>query len=68
MKINVLKGKLRECGLTQDKAAEEIGISKARFNYKINERDGAVFDIHEAQKLAQLLQLSNEEAASIFLC
>ena len=66
MKINVLKGKMRECGLTQAKAAEEIGISESRFNAKLNE-NSAVFNLNEAKKLKEILGLSDEQSGSIFL-
>lgn len=33
---NLLKAKIKELGLTQEKTAEKIGISKVSFNYKLN--------------------------------
>ena len=62
----VLKGKIRENGLSQERVAKEIGVSLSRFSAKINETGGAVFTVDEAKALKRLLNLDIELVNRIF--
>lgn len=62
--MNKLKGKLREKGLTYEDGASVIGVSKPTFNSRISGKSG--FGVVEAKKLSDELELTNEEAFSIF--
>lgn len=65
MNIPKLKGKLRECGISYEKAAENLDLSRASFNNKINGR--SKFYIDEIDKMSKFLQLSDAEKIDIFL-
>lgn len=65
MNAQKLKGKLRECNVNYDKAAECLELSRASFNNKINGR--SKFYIDEIEKISKLLQLSDAEKIEIFL-
>ena len=65
MKINKLKAKMTETGLTQRDLAKKMQLSKNTINNKVN---GIVqFNLDEAKILAKLLQMSDEECIDIFL-
>lgn len=66
MNKNKLKGKLVECALSQEEAAEKMGISLSRFNAKINGRRGAQFVLGEVQSLKRILDLTAEQVDQIF--
>ena len=66
MQANMLKGKLVESGMTQEAAANKIGISLSRFNSKINERHNAEFTLNEVIALKDALHLSLDEVSQIF--
>lgn len=66
MNTNLLKGKLRELGLTQADAASELGVSLSRFNAKLNKREGAEFSLGELKALKVLLDLTGEQVDQIF--
>ena len=63
MQTKMLKGKLVESGMTQEAAANKIGISLSRFNSKINERHNAEFTLIA---LKDALHLSLDEVSQIF--
>lgn len=65
MNINKLKGKLRECNVTYEKAAECLNLSIASFNNKMNEK--SKFYIDEIDKLSKFLNLTDSEIIEIFL-
>ena len=67
MNSNMLKGKMRECSLTQQEVAEKIGVSLSRFNAKLNGTKGAEFSLGEAQALRRLLGLTADQMEEIFL-
>jgi len=67
MNSNILKGKMRECSLTQQEVADKIGVSLSRFNAKLNGTGGAEFSLGEAQALRRLLGLTVEQVDEIFL-
>ena len=64
---DLLKGKIREKALVQQEVAKRIGVSLSRFNAKLNGTGGAEFNLHEAQAIQQLLDLTEEQAYEIFL-
>lgn len=66
MQTKMLKGKLVESGMTQEAAANKIGISLSRFNSKINERHNAEFTLNEVIALKDALHLSLDEVSQIF--
>lgn len=66
MNANLLKGKLREQGLTQQAAAAEMGVSLSRFNAKLNQRDGAEFSLGELKALKTILTLTARQVDQIF--
>ena len=59
-----LKAKLVEMGFSYDYSAKELGISKNTFTKKINNVEK--FSIPQANKLAEILKLSQEEKVLIF--
>ena len=66
MNTNLLKGKLKERGLTQENAAGQIGVSLSRFNAKLNSRGGAEFSLGELQALKSILALTARQVDQIF--
>ncbi len=60
-----LKGKIAENGLTIEKTANMIGIDNSTFHRKMK-NDGINFSIGEANKLVEILKLTQEEAMVIF--
>lgn len=65
MNSNMLKGKIVEKGLNVETVAEKIGIDKATFYRKLG--DFEKFNIGEAIKIKEVLDLTNQEACNIFL-
>lgn len=66
MNSNLLKGKMKERGMTQEDVAKRIGISLSRFNAKLNETDGAEFSLGEAKSLIDLFCLQSDQIDQIF--
>lgn len=66
MNANMLKGKIRGLGMTQEAVAVKIGVSPSRFNAKINGTNGAEFYLGEVQTMKKLLSLDMEEVDRIF--
>ncbi|MBQ1577309.1 MAG: hypothetical protein IIZ83_10135, partial [Oscillospiraceae bacterium] len=62
-----LLGKLREHGLTQDDGARISGMSRSRFNAKVNGTGGAEFKLGEIVALKNGIPLTLDEASAIFL-
>lgn len=58
---NKLKGLIKEKGLTQDDVADSIGVSRAAFNYKINNKRRG-FTVSEIMQLCTLLSIDNKDA------
>lgn len=67
MNVNLFKGALRSCGLTQEEAASRIGISFSRFNAKANNTNGAEFTLSDIRALKRVLGLSADQVDQIFL-
>lgn len=61
---NLLKSIIVAKGFTQRMIAEQIGMALASFNYKLNNKKE--FRASEIKKLLETLQLTKEEAYSIF--
>lgn len=66
MNADMLKGKIREHGLTQDAVAQRLGISLSRFNAKLNGTNGAEFSLGEVQGLKKLFDLEPHQVDEIF--
>ncbi len=66
MNTNMLKGKLRENGLTQEDMAAKMGVSLSRFNAKVNARQGAEFSLGELRAMKGLLGLTGKQMEQIF--
>lgn len=64
--INKLKGKMAENGYNQTDLAEKLNVNRATI-YRKFECDGLSFTIGEAHKIADILNLTQEEAVEIFL-
>lgn len=60
---NKLKGKMRECGITQSFMASELNVTEKTMNTKINK---GIFKTDEIDKIMSVLNLSKEEAMKIF--
>lgn len=65
MDINKLKGKITEKGLNVEALASLIGVDRSSLYRKLNEFEK--IKIGEARKMKEVLELSDEEATSIFL-
>ena len=65
MDLNKLKGKIVEKGWNVEKLAEYIGVDRSSMYRKLNNFEKIT--IGEAKKIATALELSNEDASSIFL-
>jgi putative phage repressor len=64
--MNRLRGVIRERGLTQQEVSEKLGIDPSTFYRKLAS-GGLAFTIGEMHRLADILQLTPEESAQIFL-
>ncbi|KAA0963170.1 helix-turn-helix transcriptional regulator [Streptococcus cristatus] len=62
--ISKLKGIIVEKGYTQEALASEIGIDKSTFYRKI--KNGGSFSIGEANAIVRAINLTRDEAVSIF--
>ena len=65
MRLDKLKGKLKEKGVTYQGGADALGISITSFSNKMNDKQK--FTVLEAHSLSNLLEMTNEEKVSIFL-
>ena len=61
-----LKGKIVESRYTYSAISKEIGINRATFYRKINQKHGDTFTVKEAVIMAKVLNLSKDDALSIF--
>ena len=66
MKYNYSKllGKIRECGLTQERLAEAIGKNKSTISAKINNQFS--FTQEEIDDICKVLDISNDEIGDYF--
>ena len=65
MNLNKLKGKIVEKGMNVDKLAELVNINRSSMYRKLNRFEKIT--IGEANKIKAALELTDEEAADIFL-
>ena len=65
MDLNRLKGKIIEKGWNVETLAEHIGVERSSMYRKLNNFEKIT--IGEAKRIKDALDLSNEEASSIFL-
>ena len=63
--INILIGKMKEKGYTQDKLSSAINMHRSTLNKKLKE-DGNCFTIKEANDIVAEMKLTKDEAISIF--
>lgn len=63
--INKLKGKIVENGMTVESLAKKLGIDKATLYRKL-QNDGETMLVREANKIVEILNLTADEAMSIF--
>lgn len=63
--MNLLKGKIREHGLTQSDVATRIGMDSSTFSRKVS-ADGLKFTVGEMHSIAAVLSLTNDECRDIF--
>ena len=61
-----LRDKMSELKLTPEDMAREIGVDPSTFYRKIK-ADGINFTVGQMHKIVEVLNLSTEEAVSIFL-
>lgn len=64
--MNLLKGKLKERGITQQELACKIGMDPSTLSRKFAS-DGLKFTVGEMHEIATTLELSATECKSIFL-
>ena len=62
---NKIKGRMRELAITQADVAKALNIAQPTANQKIN--NTRPFDLDEAEKLAQLLQINSGEFGEYFV-
>lgn len=65
MKLNRIKGKLKENNITYNELSSMIGISTTTLNDKMNGK--RKFYIDEIKKISNILNFTDEEKIDIFL-
>ena len=65
MNVNKLKGKIAEKGLSVEKLAQQIGVDRSSLYRKLNNAEKIT--IGEASRMKDVLEMTPEEAALIFL-
>lgn len=64
--VDRLRGKIAEKRITQEELAKEIGMDSSTF-YRKMKADGLAFTVGQMHKIADVLNLTSEEARLIFL-
>jgi transcriptional regulator with XRE-family HTH domain len=66
MKFNYSKllGKIKECGLTQEKLAKIVGINKGTLNAKLKNKNS--FTAAEMENIRSTLNISKDEIGDYF--
>ena len=67
MNGNLIRARIAELGLTQEKTAVAANISLSRFNAKLNGTNGAQFSLKDIRALKKVLDLSPQQIDDIFL-
>lgn len=60
-----LKGKMVECGISQERMAEHLGINRSTLCRKMS-GGGLGFTIGDVNKIIDILELTRDEVMSIF--
>lgn len=63
--INKLKGKIVESGLTIEEMADKLMVDRSTL-YRKFEKNGEKITVYQAQQIARILKLTNQEAMEIF--
>lgn len=64
--MDALRGKMAERRISNDEMARRIGVDASTF-YRKMKADGINFTVGQMHKIVEVLNLTNEEAAAIFL-
>lgn len=64
---NKLRGKIVENGFSVEELSKQIGINPSTFYRKMDKDSMSQFTIGECHKMCSILNLSSEDAISIFL-
>lgn len=64
--MDVLRGKMAEKKINASEMAQKIGVDTSTFYRKLKS-DGMSFTVGQMHKIADVLGLTHDEAASIFL-
>lgn len=64
--MEILRSKMAENQVNVEEMAKALGIDDSTFYRKLK-TDGVSFTVGQMHKIAEVLQLSHDEAASIFL-
>lgn len=64
--MEMLRGRMAELKLSPEDMAREIGVDASTFYRKIKS-EGVNFTVGQMHRIVDVLRLSREEAASIFL-
>ena len=64
--MDVLRGKMTERRVSIEEMARLIGVDASTF-YRKMKSDGANFTVGQMHKIVEVLQLTTEEASTIFL-
>jgi len=64
--MNALRGKMVEKRISSEEMAHRIGVDASTF-YRKMKSDGMSFTVGQMHKIAEVLNLTHDEAASIFL-
>ena len=64
--MDILRSKMAELKLSPEDLAREIGVDASTFYRKIK-TEGVNFTVGQMHKIVDVLKLTREEAASIFL-
>mgnify|MGYP002517153549 CR=1 FL=1 len=66
IKTNELKAQMKRLEMTQKDLAKAIGMDPATLNRKINNENGTVLTVKEANEIAQALNIPRESMTDIF--
>lgn len=64
--MNILRGKMVEKQINAEEMAKKIGVDTSTF-YRKMKSDGMSFTVGQMHKIAEVLCLTHDEAANIFL-
>lgn len=64
--MDLLRGKMAEKHISKEELAERIGVDTSTF-YRKMKCEGTKFTVGQMHKIVDVLQLSKDEAISIFL-